>query len=151
MTWDKTVQKVAWLCFGLMWISLAVFIIRHPLEPTFEDMIPVLVFLALLFLFIILLAISFFGPLFITYRENQFVREKGTLVPAVIRDVADTGIFINRQPVLELGITVHPPHEAAFNTTVRRIIAYSSIPQVQPGQQLQVYYIPGTTRVAMPE
>jgi hypothetical protein len=151
MTWDKTLRKVAWACFGLMWIALAIFVIRHPQDPTIEDMYPVFAFLALLFTFIILLVLSLVGPLFVTYRESRFVREKGTLVPAVIRDVADTGIYINKQPVLEMAITVHPPHEAAFDAKVRHIIPFSSIPQVQPGAELEVYYIPGTTRVAMPE
>jgi hypothetical protein len=151
MTWDKTMRMVAWACFGLMWIALAIFVIRHPQDPTFEDMIPVIIFLVLLFAFIILLVLSLVGPLLITYRESQQVREQGTLVPAVIRGVSDTGIYINTQPVLELAITVHPPHGAAFDATVRKIIPFASIPQVQPGAELEVYYIPGTTRVAMPE
>ncbi len=151
MTWDKTMRLVAWACFGLMWIALAIFVIRHPRDPTFEDMIPVIVFLVLLFAFIILLILSFIGPLFIAYRESRLVREQGILVPAVIREVADTGISINKQPVLEMTVTVHPPHEAAFGAKVRQIIPFSAIPQVQPGAKLEVYYIPGTTRVAMPE
>ena len=144
-------RLVAWACFGLMWIALAIFVIRHPQDPTFEDMVPVIVFLVLLFTFIILLVLSLVGPLVITWRESRDVREKGTLVPAVIRNVSDTGISINKQPILEMAITVHPPHEAAFDATVRQIIPFSSIPQVQPGAKLEVYYIPGTTRVAMPE
>jgi hypothetical protein len=151
MTWDKTMRSVAWACFGLMWIALAIFVIRHPQDPTFEDMYPVFAFLALLFAFIILLVISLVGPLVVTYRENRQVREQGTLVPAVIRGVSDTGIYINKQPVLEMAITVHPPHEPAFDAKVRRIIPFSAIPQVQPGAELDVYYIPGTTRVAMQE
>ncbi len=95
--------------------------------------------------------ISLTGPLFNAYRESRIVREQGTLVPAVIRDVADTGISINKQPVLEMAITVHPPHEAAFDAKVRQIIPVSSIPQVQPGAKLKMYYIHGTPRVAMPE
>jgi hypothetical protein len=151
MTWDKTMRKVAWTCFGLMWVALAIFIIRHPQDPTIEDMYPVFAFLALLFTFIILLVLSLAGPLVLTYRESRVVREKGTLVPAVIREVADTGIYINKQPVLEMAITVHPPHEAKFEAKVRHVIPFSAIPQVQPGAELEVYYIPGTTRVAMPE
>jgi hypothetical protein len=50
-----------------------------------------------------------------------------------------------------MAITVHPPHEAAFDAKVRQVIPFSSIPRVQPGAKLDVYYIPGTTRVAMPE
>jgi hypothetical protein len=151
MAWDKKMRLVAWACFGLMWIALAIFVIRHPQDPTFEDMVPVIVFLVLLFTFIILLVLSLVGPLVITWRESRDVREKGTLVPAVIRNVSDTGISINKQPILEMAITVHPPHEAAFDAMVRQIIPFSSIPQVQPGAKLEVYYIPGTTRVAMPE
>lgn len=108
-------------------------------------------FLALLFVFIILLVVSVVGPLFVSRRESRLVRQQGTLVPAVITHVADTGIYINRQPMLEIAITVRPPHEATFEATVRKIIPFSSIPQVQPGAPLQVWYIPGTTRVAMQE
>ncbi|MFA5269095.1 MAG: hypothetical protein WC379_14095 [Methanoregula sp.] len=151
MTWDKKVRAVAWACFGLMWISLAIFIIRHPQEPTFEDMFPVFAFLALLFVFIILLVISTIGPLIVAWRESRFVRKYGTLVPAVVRDLSDTGIRINNQQMLEIALTVSPPYEPAFRATVRKVIPYSSIPQVQPGSQLQVWHIPGTTRVAMPE
>jgi hypothetical protein len=151
MTWDKTLRTAAWVCFGLMWFALAIFVIRHPRDPAFEDMILVIVFLVLLFGFIILLVISLVGPLIIDWRENRRVREQGTLVPAVIRDVADTGIYINRQPVLEMTITVHPPYEPAFDAKVRQIVPFSAIPQLQPGAELEVYYIPGTTRVAMPE
>ena len=151
MTWDRKVRLVAWACFGLMWIALAIFVIRHPQDPSFGDMVPVIVFLVLLFAFIILLVLSLVGPLVVSYRESQLVRAQGTLVPAVIRDVADTGIYINKQPVLEMTVTVHPPHEAAFDAKVRQVIPFSAIPQVQPGAELEVYYIPGTTRVAMPE
>ena len=151
MTWDKTVRMVAWACFGLMWIALAIFIIHHPPEPAFEDMYPVFAFLALLFAFIILLVISSIGPLVIAWRESRFVRKYGTLVPAVVRDLSDTGIRINNQQMLEIVLTVSPPYEPAFRATVRKVIPYSSIPQVQPGSQLQVWHIPGTTQVAIQE
>jgi hypothetical protein len=45
---------------------------------------------------------------------------------------------------------VNPPYDAAFEATVRQVIPFSAIPQVQPGTKLEVCYIPGTTRVAMP-
>jgi hypothetical protein len=151
MTWDKTMRMVAWACFGLMWIALAIFIIHHPREPTFWDMIPVFAFLALLFLFIILLVISTLWPLIVAWRESRFVRKYGTLVPAVIRELTDTGIRINNQQMLEIALTVSPPYEPAFRATVRKVIPYASIPQVQSGSQLQVWHIPGTTRVAMQE
>lgn len=151
MTWDKKVRVVAWIFFALMWISLAVFIINHPQEPTFEDMIPIFAFLAFLFVFIILLVISTIGPLILAWRESRFVRKYGTPVPAVIRDVTDTGIRINNQQMLEIALTVSPPYEPAFSATARKVIPYASIPQVQPGLQLQVWHIPGTTLVAMQE
>lgn len=151
MTWDKIVRMVAWACFALMWIALAIFIIHHPQEPTFEDMIPVFAFLAFLFVFIILLVISYLGPLIVAWRESRFVRKYGTLVPAVISDLTDTGIRINNQQMLEIALTVSPPYEPTFGATVRKVIPYASIPQVQPGSQLQVWHIPGTTLVAMQE
>ena len=145
-------RKAAWVCFGLMWIAVAIFIFHHPADaPAEEVMFPVFAFLAFLFTFLILMFASSIGPLIVSWRESRIVRMQGMLVPAVIRDIADTGIRINNQQVFEIAFTVHPPYEPAFNATVRDVIPYSSIPQVQPGQQLQVYYIPGTTRVAMPK
>jgi hypothetical protein len=152
MTWARNLQIVAWVCFALMWIPLAVFIFHDTSQPaTDSDLLTMEVFLALLFAFLILLVISLLGPQLIDWRESRLVRQQGTLVPAVIIGVADTGIYINNQPVLEMAITVHPPHEAAFEAKVHQVIPFSSIPQVQPGAELEVYYIPGTTRVAMPE
>jgi|WetSurMetagenome_2_1015567.scaffolds.fasta_scaffold07287_6 hypothetical protein len=152
MAWTRNLQIVAWVCFVLMWIPLAVFILHDSSQPaTDNDLLTMEIFLALLFGFIILLVISHLGPLIIDWRESRLVRAQGTLVPAVITVVSDTGIYINEQPVLEMAITVHPPHEAAFDAKVRKVIPFSSIPQVQPGAKLEVYYIPGTTRVAMPE
>lgn len=152
MTWDRTVRKMAWASFGLMWIALAIFILCHPPDaPADTVMLPVFAFLALLCTFIILLVISATGPLIVTWRESRLVRKQGTLVPAVITGVADTGIRINNQQVFEITLMVRPPYEAAFGAAVRKVIPYSSIPQVQPGAKLNVWHIPGTTRVAMPE
>jgi hypothetical protein len=152
MTWDRTLRGLAWVCFGLMWVALAIFIVHHPSDaPTDVVMLPVFAFLALLFAFIILLVISTIGSLIVAWRESRFVRKYGTLVPAVIRDLTDTGIRINNQQMLEIALTVSPPYEPAFRATVRKVIPYSSIPQVQPGSQLQVWHIPGTTLVAMQE
>jgi hypothetical protein len=152
MAWARNLQIVSWVCFALMWIPLAVFILHDTSrDVTDNDLLTMEAFLALLFGFIILLVISLLGPQLIDWRESRLVRQQGTLVPAVIMGVADTGIYINNQPVLEMAITVHPPHEPAFRATVRTVIPFSAIPQVQPGAELEVYYIPGTTRVAMPE
>jgi hypothetical protein len=81
-----------------MCIAPGIFILRYPRDTTFGDTIPVIAFIVLLFAFIILLVISGPGPLYVTYRERQFVREKGTLPPGVIREVSDTGIYMNGQP-----------------------------------------------------
>ncbi len=152
MMWDRMLRGLAWVCFGLMWVALAIFILHHPSDTTTDKvMLPVFAFLALLFAFLILLVISTIGPLIIAWRESRFVRKYGTLVPAVIRDLTDTGIRINNQQMLEIALTVHPPYEPMFSATVRKVIPYSSIPQVQPGTQLQIWHIPGTTLVAMPE
>jgi hypothetical protein len=152
MTGDKKLRMVAWACFILMWIPLAVFILHVSSGAATEsDGIWMLAFFALLFTFVILLTVSCFGPLATGWRESRIVRQQGTLVPAEIMSVADTGIYINRQPMLEFMLLVHPPHEAAFEAMIREVVPLSAIPQVQPGSRLQVYYIPGTTRIAFPE
>jgi hypothetical protein len=152
MAWARNLQIVAWACFALMWIPLAVFIFHDTSgDVTDNDLLTMEAFPALLFTFLILLVISLLGPQLIDWRESRLVRQQGTLAPAVIIGVADTGISINNQPVLEMAIRVHPPYEAKFEAKVRQVIPLSAIPQVQPGAEMEVWYIPGTTRVAMPE
>jgi hypothetical protein len=152
MTWDKKARFAAWACFVLMWIALIAFVIVVSGEkPDESAFLLISAFLALLAAFVTLLMVSCLGPLLVSWRESRIVRAGGTVVPAVITGVSDTGIYINSQPVLELAIMVHPPHEPAFTAVLRKTIPFSSIPQVQPGAELDVYYIPGTTRVAMPE
>jgi membrane protease YdiL (CAAX protease family) len=149
MAWDRTLRIVVWAFFCLMWIPLGKTIITPGIDED-SDGILMFLFLACLFLFIILLVTSYFGPVFFGWRESRIVREQGTLVPAVIKSTADTGMYINSQPVLEIVLSVHPSYQAAFEATVREVIPFSAIPQVQPGTKLEVCYIPGTTRVAMP-
>jgi hypothetical protein len=152
MKWDKTLRLLAWACFCLMWIPLAIFIVHDTSLPHTDELpATIAAFIVLLFMYVILLPVSFLGPLAVGWFESRCVRRQGILVPATIRDLADTGIYINSQPVLEIRLSVQPPHEAAFDATVQKTIPFSAIPQVQPGSQVDVYYIPGTTRVALPE
>lgn len=152
MAWDRNLRIAAWACFFLMWLSLALFIFHDTSKaPEDADMIFIFAFLALLAAFFILLVFSSLAPLVMEWHESRIVRKQGMLVPAVVKDVTDTGISINKQPVLAITLTVRPPYEEAFETTLKKIIPFSSIPQVQPGAQLQVYYIFGTKRVALPE
>lgn len=152
MGWERPARILAWACFCLMWIPLGMVIGYDSTGGTsaaFDDIL-MYAFLALLFLFIFLLSASVFGPLLLGMRESDEVRKNGTLVPAKVLKVSDTGIFVNEQPVLEIVLQVRPPYENRFEATIREIIPFSSIPQIQPGSRLEVYYLPGTTRVALP-
>ncbi|OPY36771.1 MAG: hypothetical protein A4E34_00170 [Methanoregula sp. PtaU1.Bin006] len=153
MAWEERARILAWACFCLMWIPLAK-IIWDGVSDNMSDITDgfmMILFLGFLVAFIILLMASTFGPLLLGMREGTIVRKNGKLVPATILRISDTGLSVNQQPVLEIVLEVRPPYENRFEATTREIIPFSAIPQVQPGIKLEVYYLPGTTRVAMPE
>lgn len=152
MTWGRKGWILAWVSFCLMWIPIGVLIwydVNGGSDNGFENLL-IGAFLGLLVLFLLLLFGSIFGPLIAGMRENERIRATGTLASATVIAVADTAMYINHQPVLAITLSVRPPLEPAFETTVREVIPLSRIPQVQPGAQLQVYYLSGTTRVALP-
>lgn len=149
MTWDSTMRRVALVCFCLMWIPFLFFFLRLSWQPMVFDMTPLVLFFILLAVFVILFIASFFAPLVAGFVSDREIRAKGTGVPAVIRQISDTGIFINNVPVLEIVLLVQPPHEPAFEATIRKVIPFSSLAMMVPGARLEVLYIPGTNRVAL--
>jgi hypothetical protein len=148
LVWDTRVRYAAWICFGLFFIPLGL-IVYYGLsgnDSANEDFLT-FSFVILLNLFIVLMFASF-G---IGWLEQRSIRKKGTLAPATVLGVSDTGVYINSQPVFKFELDVHPPYDEPFHATTEFRVPFSGIPQVQPGAQLQVYYIPGTKEVVIAE
>ncbi|NMB78040.1 MAG: hypothetical protein GYA23_02965 [Methanomicrobiales archaeon] len=152
MAWDRILRVAAWICFALMWIALALFILNDsPATPEESTLGFILAFPFLLTLFLVLLFLSYTGPLVAAWYDARLVRRQGMLVPAEIKSLDDTGISVNRQPVVDVTLTVRPPYEEAFEATIRMRMRFSVRPDFRPGTKLQVFYIFGTHRIALPE
>ncbi len=81
--------------------------------------------------------------------EKENIKKKGILAKAVILNVAETGTRLNDQPLLKIELEVQPPYDSRFTTTVEYVMSYSDMFQLEPGKKVPVYYIDGTTEVAL--
>lgn len=145
MVWEQRVRRISWIFFFLMWIPL-VFVIYAAVTETEEPPVEALVlFFGLMVLFAILLIGSFgIGSL-----EKDRIRGSGIPAKATVLTVSDTGTMVNNQPLLKIGLEVQPPYDSRFVATVEYIVPYSFLPQVQPGNTLQVFYLEDTKEVAI--
>ncbi|MDD1683563.1 MAG: hypothetical protein LUO98_06990 [Methanoregula sp.] len=145
MVWEQRVRRIAWICFALMWVPLA-FVVFAAVTETEEPPVPALV---LLFSFCILFAILLFGSFVVGSREKERIKKTGIPAKATILSVSETGTRINDQPLVRIGLEVQPPYESRFTTTVEYVLSYAVLPQIRPGDKVPVYYIEGTTEVAL--
>jgi hypothetical protein len=145
MVWEQRVRRISWIFFFLMWIPL-VFVIYAAVTETEEPPVEALVlFFGLMVLFAILLIGSFgIGSL-----EKDRIRRSGIPAKATVLTVSDTGTMVNNQPLLRIGLEVQPPYDSRFVATVEYVVPYSFLPQVQPGNTLQVFYLEDTKEVAI--
>lgn len=145
MVWEQRVRRISWIFFFLMWIPLAGMVwsaITESEEP------PILA-IAAIFLSLILFAALLVGSFVIGRLEKEKIRKKGIPAKAVVLTVSDTGTMVNNQPLLRIGLEVQPPYDSRFTATVEYIVPYSFLPQVQPGNTLQVFYLEDTKDVAI--
>jgi len=145
MVWEKRVRRIAWVCFALMGVPL-VFVVFAAVTDTEEPPVTALV---LLFSLCILFAILLFGSFGIGRREKERIKITGIPAKATIISVSETGTTVNDQPLVRIELEVQPPYDFRFVTTVEYILPYSAIPQMQPGNKVPVYYMEGTTEVAL--
>ena len=145
MVWEERLRRISWVFFIVMWIPLGVVVYSAVTEA--ED--PPVEALAAVFLFVILFAVLQIGSLGIGWLEKEKIRKKGIPAKATILSVSETGTMVNNQPLLKIGLEVQPPYDSRFVATVEYIVPYSFLPQVQPGNTLQVFYLEDTKEVAI--
>jgi hypothetical protein len=145
MVWEERLRRISWVFFIVMWIPLGVVVYSAVTEA--ED--PPVEALAAVFLFVILFAVLQIGSFGIGWLEKEKIRKKGIPAKATILSVSDTGTMVNNQPLLRIGLEVQPPYDSRFTATVEYIVPYSFLPQVQPGNKLQVFYLEDTKEVAI--
>jgi hypothetical protein len=128
-----------------MWIALGFVIIA---ALTDEDEPPVAA-LVLFFGLCLLFAILQFGSFTVGRLEKENIKRTGIPAKAVILSVSETGTRLNDQPLLKIEPEVQPPYDSRFTTTVEYIVPYLESLHLQPGKKVPVYYIDGTTEVAL--
>jgi hypothetical protein len=145
MVWEERLRRISWVFFIVMWVPLGVVVysaVREAEDPPVEA-------LAAVFLFVILFAVLQIGSFGIGWLEKEKIRKKGIPAKATILSVSDTGTMVNNQPLLRIGLEVHPPYDSRFTAMVEYVVPYSFLPQVQPGNTLQVFYLEDTKEVAI--
>ncbi len=79
------------------------------------------------------------GVLFVVWRvmkglgPNREILQSGIPAQATIRQVWQTGTFVNYNPQIGLQLEVMPPNGAPYMTQVNAVVPMVNIPQFQPG------------------
>jgi hypothetical protein len=145
MTLSKTMRKLGWWAFALMWIPFVAGLIARPAgDHAWSELF--LVVSGVLFVASILLLT---GAPIVSAIHNRAVLANGLPAQATILKVSDTGTTINNDPVVRLLLEVQPPDQPTFQAETERLISRLQIPQVQPGAVVQVKYDPASRAVAL--
>jgi hypothetical protein len=86
--------------------------------------------------------------LFVVYRvikgmgPNRSILQTGIPAQATIRQVWQTGTFINENPQVGMQLEVRPPGGAPYVTNVNAVVPLINIPQFQPGTVVPVKISP---------
>ncbi len=86
--------------------------------------------------------------LFVVYRlikgmgPNQSILQTGIPAQAVIRQVWQTGTFINENPQVGMQLEVRPPGGQPYVTQLNAVVPLINIPQFQPGTVVPVKISP---------
>jgi hypothetical protein len=82
--------------------------------------------------------------------EAKQVRAVGVPAEATVVQIWDTGVTVNKDPVVGFLLEVHPENEAPFQAKTKARVSRLAIPRVQPGARLHVMFDPkDTSRVAL--
>jgi hypothetical protein len=80
---------------------------------------------------------------------NRALQKNGLRADARILSIKDTGTRINRSPVIRLMLEVRPPNQPIFEAETERLLSILDIPNLQPGNIIQVKYNPDSREVAI--
>ena len=145
MTLSKTMRKLGWWAFALMWIPFVAGLIASSAGDHAWSGLSFVVS-GVLFVASILLLV---GAPIVSAIHNRAVLANGLPAQATILKVSDTGTTINNDPVVRLLLEVQPPDQPTFQAETERLISRLQIPQVQPGAVVQVKYDPASRAVAL--
>ena len=88
------------------------------------------------------------GVLFVIWRvmkglgPNRQILQNGIPAQATIRQVWQTGTYVNYNPQIGMQLEVQPPNGAAYMAQVNAVVPMVNIPQFQPGVVVPVKISP---------
>jgi hypothetical protein len=167
MQWTETMRKLGSLLFVLMWMPFTCIFVgmaaeygewgrelvaRFPalLTPS-EDGLSTLSSVSMLVTFgTMFLAMGLvFGAPLLAGIANRRLQRSGTQAHATIKSAAQTGTYINENPVVRFELEVFPATGGTFDAATEMLVQQVEIPQFQPGNQVAVRYDPVTLEVAI--
>lgn len=77
-------------------------------------------------------------PLLQNMNQRNQILQTGIPAMATIMSLAETGMLVNHQPQVRIGLQVNPPNGLPYQTELTMVISMLVIPQVQPGLTVPV-------------
>jgi len=77
-------------------------------------------------------------PLLQNMNQRNQVLQTGIPAMATIVSLADTGMLVNYQPQVRIGLQVAPPNGVPYQAEVTMVVSQLMIPRVQPGMMVPV-------------
>lgn len=147
---SKTMRKIGWIAFWLMWIPF-VTLLGLPDGSYAWSELPLMTQYGLATSGLLCAAstILLVGAPMVAAIRNQNVSTKGLPAQATILEISDTGTTINNDPVVRMLLEVRTPGGVPFQAEAERLISRLKIPQFQPGAVVQVKYDPASGEVAV--
>ena len=151
---SRTLRKISWILFALMWIPfIGIFIGMIGMPEGNYDWIelPAITRVAIILVITLggLSTLLMVGGTIVNSLRNRSVRSEGLPAQAKILKIWDTGTTINENPLVGMLLEVHPPGGAIFQAETEQTISRLQIPMIQPGMELEVKYAPHTQAVAL--
>lgn len=167
----ETMRRLGWLVFTLMWVPFTgIFVgmlneygdFGRRMAASIERFLPgllqtsggelsplssicVTITIAMSFL---AMALLFGSPLAAGIQNRRLLRS-GLKATGRIVSVAQTGTYVNNNPMMRFMLEVQPPSGSPFHAEAERLVPLSQIPAMQPGAAVPVRYDPGSGEVAI--
>lgn len=150
MKLSKTMRKIGWIAFWLMWIPFVTLIGLPAGEYAWSELpMHTQYGMALSGLLCAASTLLLVGAPMMAALQNRAVLDKGQPARATILEISDTGTTINNEPVVRMLLEVNTPGGVPFRAEAERLISRLDVPQYQPGAEVQVKYDPQSGEVAV--
>jgi len=150
MKLSKTMRRLGWIAFALMWIPFASLLGLPAGDHAWSELPPLTQYCLMVSGVLgVASTLLLVGAPIVSAIHNRNVLTDGVPASATVLKLSDTGTTINNDPVVRLLLEVQPPGGPSFQAEAERLISRLQIPQIQPGAVLQVKYDPASLAVAL--